>query len=184
MSQGDIIECILPQELAYGARGAGADIPGGATLIFKIEYIYEEPTEVELAGEKFQKEARESGDYELHPSGILYKWITPPTEGDEERPTPNDEVTAHYEGKTVDGAIFDSSYSRGKPSSFSLSQVIKSWTIMVPMMTKGSKIQIIAPQNLAYGKQSPTKAIPPRSTLIFTIELFSWKPAPQGCPQL
>jgi FKBP-type peptidyl-prolyl cis-trans isomerase len=183
MSQGDEIECILPQNLAYGARGAGADIPGGATLVFKIAYIFVEPTEIELAGIEYQRVARESGEYLEGPKGILYKWIVPPTEG-EEHPTATDEVTAHYEGKTIKDEIFDSSYKRGKPSAFALNQVIEGWTLMVPLMTKNSKMQLIIPARSAYGKSSPSKLIQPWSTLIFTIELFSWKPAPQGCPTM
>jgi len=183
MSQGDEIECILPQELAYGASGAGADIPGFATLVFKIAYL--PPSEAELEGLKFLKTSFETGEYLQGPKGIIYKWVTPPAEGDEDRPATTDKVTAHYEGKTIDGSVFDSSVARGSPSSFALNQVIEGWKLILPLMTKGSKLQAIIPSRLAYGKSSPTPKIPPDSTLIFTIELFSWEPAPQQqCPMM
>ena len=95
MSEGDKIECILPENLAYGSRGAGQDIPGGATLVFVIELF---PTVVPPAvaeGKKYYAEQLATGEWTEH-KGMLYKWITPPADEAAEKPTESDQVTVHY----------------------------------------------------------------------------------------
>lgn len=179
MSYGDKIECILPQELAYGMRGAGADIPGGATLIFIIEYFETKLSDAEIAGKKYYDEQKATGEWIEHEDGYLYKWLSAPPAADAEKPDAGQEVLAHYVGTLIDGTEFDSSIRRGQPTSFALRQVIPGWTSCVQLMAAGSKMRVILPQDLAYGEQSPTPKIPAFSTLIFEIELFSWKPAPQ-----
>lgn len=180
MSAGDVIECILPQELAYGMRGAGEDIPGGATLIFKIELFATKLSEAAKAGKVYYDEQKATGEYIEHPDGYLYKWLSAPPASDAPKPTSTDLVNAHYTGTTIDGNVFDSSVARGKPSEFGLNQVIPGWTSACQLMTTDSKIRVILPADLAYGEKSPTPKIPADSTLIFEIELFSWKKNPQA----
>lgn len=88
-----------------------------------------------------------------------------------EKPTLEDQVTVHYVGTLIDGTEFDSSVSRGKPSTFGLQRLIKGWQQAIPQMTVGSKWKLYIPSDLAYGAQSkPT--IPANSALIFEIELI------------
>ena len=85
---------------------------------------------------------------------------------------PADQVTVHYEGRLINGNVFDSSIERGEPISFGLDRVIPGWTEGVQLMKPGAKYQFYIPQDLAYGLNSPPD-IPPGSTLIFDVELIS-----------
>lgn len=101
------------------------------------------------------------------PSGLQYKVIT---EGTGAKPTAEDEVTVKYEGKLIDGTVFDSSYKRNQPATFKCNQVIKGWTEALQLMSVGSKWELYIPQDLAYGEHAQG-SIPAYSTLIFTVEL-------------
>ena len=105
------------------------------------------------------------------PSGLLYKVLQ---QGDGAMPSDTAQVEVHYEGKLIDGTVFDSSYKRGETATFGLNQVIKGWSEAVKLMKVGSKYEVCLPYNLAYGERG-TRGIPPFSTLIFTIELKSIK---------
>lgn len=102
-------------------------------------------------------------------SGLLYKVIT---QGDGEKPSATDKVKVNYEGKLIDGTVFDSSYKRGEPISFPLNQVIPGWTEGVQLMSVGSKYQFFIPSDLAYGPGG-TGPIPANSALEFTVELLA-----------
>lgn len=117
------------------------------------------------------KQAKRAG-VQATPSGLLYEVIKPGTGA---KPTATNNVTVHYEGKTIDGNIFDSSYERGEPISFALNQVIKGWTEGLQLMSPGSKYKLYIPQNLGYGPRGSGAKIPPYSALIFTVELISFK---------
>lgn len=107
------------------------------------------------------------------PSGLQYKVITMGTGA---KPTATDKVKVKYEGKTIDGKVFDSSYKRNpQTSSFRCDQVIKGWTEALTMMPVGSKWELYIPQNLAYGERQ-AGSIKPYSTLIFTVELEEIEP--------
>jgi FKBP-type peptidyl-prolyl cis-trans isomerase FklB len=102
------------------------------------------------------------------PSGLQYKVLTA---GTGETPKATDKVTVKYEGKLIDGTVFDSSYKRNpQTSSFKCNEVIKGWTEALTMMPVGSKWELYIPQELAYGER-PAGKIKPYSTLIFTVEL-------------
>jgi FKBP-type peptidyl-prolyl cis-trans isomerase len=87
-------------------------------------------------------------------------------------PKATDTVKVHYEGKLLDGTVFDSSIARGQPVSFPLNRVIPGWTEGLQLMKVGDKFKFEIPPNLAYGANSPSPAIPPNSTLIFEVELL------------
>ncbi len=87
-------------------------------------------------------------------------------------PKATDTVKVHYEGKLLDGTVFDSSIARGQPISFPLNGVIPGWTEGLQLMKVGDKFKFEIPPNLAYGANSPSPAIPPNSTLIFEVELL------------
>lgn len=100
-------------------------------------------------------------------SGLLYKVIK---EGDGAMPTDTSEVEVHYEGKLMDGTVFDSSYKRGETATFAVNQVIKGWSEAVKLMKVGAEYEVCLPYEIAYGERG-TRGIPPYSTLIFKIEL-------------
>lgn len=102
-------------------------------------------------------------------SGLQYKVIT---KGMGRKPSLTSKVRCHYEGRFLDGRVFDSSYERKEPAVFGVTQVIKGWTEALPMMGEGSKWELYIPYDLAYGEQGAQGAIPPYATLIFTVELL------------
>ena len=83
-------------------------------------------------------------------------------------------VTVDYEGKLIDGTIFDSSYQRGQTATFGVTQVIKGWTEALKLMPVGSTYELCIPYNLAYGEHG-NRTIPPFATLIFKVELIAIK---------
>lgn len=81
-------------------------------------------------------------------------------------------IKVHYEGRLIDGEVFDSSFDRGEPSEFTVGQLIQGWNEGLSYMKKDGKATLIIPSNLAYGSNGTDK-IPDYSTLIFDIELIS-----------
>lgn len=111
------------------------------------------------------------------PSGLQYKVIR---QGTGDIATATDEVTVKYEGTTIEGTVFDSSYKRNpQTTTFRPDQVIKGWTEALTMMPTGSKWELYIPQQLAYGDRQAGTVIKPYSTLIFTVEVESIKRAEQ-----
>ncbi len=88
------------------------------------------------------------------------------------QPAATDEVKVHYEGRLVDGKVFDSSIARGEPATFPLNRVIACWTEGVQTMKVGGKAQLTCPSDLAYGANGSPPNIPPHSTLVFDVELL------------
>jgi len=101
-------------------------------------------------------------------SGLQYKVIK---EGQGPKPGPNSTVKVHYEGRLIDGKIFDSSYDRGEPLELSLTNVIKGWTEGLQLMPVGSIYELYIPSELGYGDRSLPN-IPAGSVLIFKVELL------------
>ncbi|MDR1950979.1 MAG: FKBP-type peptidyl-prolyl cis-trans isomerase [Bacteroidales bacterium] len=121
-------------------------------------------------GKAFLEKNKQDKDVKVTPSGLQYKVVTMGTGA---KPTsPESRVFVHYEGKLLDGTIFDSSYARDQIIDFKLNQVISGWTEGVQLMPIGSKFIFYIPSDLAYGDRGAPGAIPPGATLIFTVELF------------
>lgn len=104
-------------------------------------------------------------------SGIVIRPIKP---GEGESPTPTDVVKVHYEGKLIDGTIFDSSVQRGQPAEFPLNKVIPCWTEALQKMKKGEKAQIVCPATVGYGERGSPPIIPANATLSFEVELLDF----------
>lgn len=102
-------------------------------------------------------------------SGLQYEVLQA---GTGKSPKATDTVRCHYEGRLLDGSVFDSSYQRGTPADFGLNQVIPGWTEGVQLMKEGAKFRFTIPYLLAYGEQGAGASIPPFSTLIFDVELI------------
>lgn len=176
------LEAMLPQLQAYlGARQAAV--------------VQERSRENRAEAEQFfgRIEEEEKG-VEKSEEGLYYR-IEEPGEGD--RAGPNDRVSIHYEGRLLDGTVFDSSHERGEPVEFPVGGVIPGMAIGLQKIREGGKITLFVPPDLAYGDQSQP-AIPPGSALIFEVELievmegeepgealqpFNPQQAPQAVPQ-
>ncbi|AXI04328.1 FKBP-type peptidyl-prolyl cis-trans isomerase [Aquirhabdus parva] len=101
-------------------------------------------------------------------SGLQYEVIK---EGTGAQPTADDQVQVHYEGKMLDGTVFDSSIARGQPVTFPLTGVIPGWTEGLQLMKEGAKYRFYIPSKLAYG-ETGASTIPPNSVLTFDVELI------------
>ena len=151
-------------------------------------------TQEEAPAEKVVAEGSKPADIEAPPdvaappenaekseSGLAWTVLQEGT-GDT-HPGEADIVTVNYTGWTTDGRMFDSSVKRGRPAEFPLNRVIKGWTEGVQLMTAGEKRRFWIPGDLAYGeaKQDDPHAAfgPPRGTLVFDVELISFKEAPK-----
>ena len=126
--------------------------------------------EAKKKGQEFLDNVAKQKDATKTPSGIVIRTITP---GTGPSPTADDVVKVHYEGKLVDGTVFDSSIKRGQPVEFPLKGVVPCWTEAVQKMKKGEKAQVVCPSSLAYG-DSGRPGIPPGATLSFEIELIDF----------
>lgn len=142
-------------------------------MVKKMQQKYEVASDKNQAeGQAFlAKNAKEAGVVTL-PTGLQYKIINP---GNGESPTANDTVTVNYEGKLIDGKVFDSSYQRKTPATFKVGQVIAGWQEALKLMKPGATWMLYIPSNLAYGKQGAMGAIGPNETLIFKVDLISIK---------
>ena len=120
------------------------------------------------ANEQWLAQNRDKEGVKTTASGLQYKILRAGTGA---VPTDKDRVTVKYEGKMIDGTVFDSSYKRTpQTSTFGCTQVIKGWTEALTMMPVGSKWELYIPQELGYGSRQAGQ-IKPYSTLIFTVEL-------------
>ena len=128
-------------------------------------------------GAEFMKNLKSNDSVVFTPSGLAYK-IT--RTGNGKKPVETDAVNAHYEGKLLNGNIFDSSYKRGQPTEFPLNRVIKGWTEGLQYVEEGGEIILYIPYNLGYGYRGSGQKIPPYSTLIFKVELVNIVDAHKG----
>lgn len=128
------------------------------------------------AGDAFLVANATQPDIKVTPSGLQYRVLQA---GEGASPNITDVVTVHYEGKRIDGVVFDSSYARNKPNDFPVNRVIRGWTEALSMMNKGAAWELFIPPQLAYGATSPNELIPANSTLVFKVELIDFKEAEQ-----
>lgn len=125
--------------------------------------------EAREAGEKFLAENAKKEGVTVLESGLQYQVLTAAIG---QKPTAADNVRCHYEGRLIDGTVFDSSYRRGEPATFPLRGVIAGWTEGLQLMAVGAKYRFFIPYNLAYGAQGAGGSIPPYAALVFDVELL------------
>lgn len=136
-----------------------------ADMAVKQEKLYGANRE---AGRKFLEENAKRDSVVTLPSGLQYQVLV---KGEGEVPQATDRVKVHYEGRLIDGTVFDASTRHGsEPAEFTPQQVIRGWTEALTMMPVGSKWRLFIPSELAYGERDSGQ-IKPFSTLIFDVEL-------------
>lgn len=128
------------------------------------------PEENKTAGIAFLATNAKKANIKTTTTGLQYEVLT--AGKGKVSPKATDNVTVHYKGTTIDGKEFDSSYSRGEPTSFPLNRVIAGWTEGVQLMKEGDKYRFYIPSELAYGERGAGGAIPPNAALIFDVELI------------
>ena len=120
-------------------------------------------------GRKFLGENAKKEGVNVTESGLQYEVIE---EGTGKTPGVSDQVTVHYEGRLLDGSVFDSSYKREQPATFPVNGVIEGWQEALQLMKEGSKYELVIPASIGYGAQGAGDAIGPHATLCFTVELI------------
>ena len=167
LNEGDKATFIIPPEIGYGARQMGS-IPPNSTLVFDVELIKITP---KIKPAAFDTKGK---DTVTTASGLKYIIVQ---EGTGRVPFQGAQVTVHYTGFFKDGNVFDSSVERGNPFTFSVGkgQVIKGWDEACQTLKTGTKARLLIPWNLAYGERGMGQVIPPKSDLIFDIEIIEYK---------
>ena len=145
-----LIQARQQQNVAQAEAQAAAAVKQGK--VFLEENAAREGVTVTDSG--LQYSVIESGD----PSGVS--------------PSPTDTVVVHYQGSLVDGTVFDSSYQRNEPATFSLQGIILGWQEALQMMRPGDKWNIVLPPELGYGENGAGAAIGPNEVLLFEVELL------------
>jgi FKBP-type peptidyl-prolyl cis-trans isomerase FklB len=164
--------------LGFKAAASGAATrmtPAQAQAVFQAAYqaVQNKAKAQNLAeGRAFLEANRKKAGIKVTPSGLQYEVLAA---GSGAKPLATDTVTVNYEGRLLDGTVFDSSYKRNQPTSFPLKNVIKGWTEGLQLMSVGAKYRFFIPSELAYGEQGMGEGIGPNETLVFEVELLSIK---------
>lgn len=137
-------------------------------MAIKSKHMEEEYGPLKKKGEEWMAANAKKAGVKTLPSGVQYKVIK---EGNGALPKDTSLVTVNYEGRLIDGTVFDSSYKRGQAVDLRANQVIKGWTEALVHMPAGSVWEVYIPQELAYGEREQGQ-IKPYSPLVFKIELI------------
>ncbi|MFP2903785.1 FKBP-type peptidyl-prolyl cis-trans isomerase [Pyxidicoccus sp. 3LFB2] len=164
---------LSPEEVQILQRGIADSVAGTAPAVDPKEYgpkiqALARGRQEKVSAATLVRAAKEQGAVKL-PSGVIYRETQA---GAGRSPKPTDTVKVHYEGRLVDGTVFDSSAKRGIPVEFPLNGVIPCWTQGVAKMKVGGKAKLTCPGNTAYGERPPPGSrIPPNAVLVFDVEL-------------
>jgi FKBP-type peptidyl-prolyl cis-trans isomerase FklB len=163
----------LPDALLRGIEDA---VSGGKPLVnttqrnAALKQIREARAQQHLErSQQFLAANAEKDGVQTLPSGLQYRELQP---GEGNSPTTDSRVVVNYRGSLIDGTEFDSSYQRGKPSTFEMKKVIKGWREALQLMQEGSKWELYIPPELAYGKRGVRDRIPANSALVYEVELI------------
>jgi FKBP-type peptidyl-prolyl cis-trans isomerase FklB len=164
-----------------GAQGLLTDEEIQAAMTeFQQKMMAQQQAKMQAVGEKNKKEADEflaanktKQGVVTTASGLQYQILQ---EGTGANPKPTDQVTVHYKGTLLDGKVFDSSYERNEPATFTVGQVIPGWVEALQLMKVGSKAKLFIPPALAYGESGAGQDIGPNSLLVFEVELLKTEP--------
>jgi FKBP-type peptidyl-prolyl cis-trans isomerase FklB len=165
---------------AQVANAINADMKGGKPLLDQqqcqqviMDYVTKmkaaKAEEAKKEGSAFLAENKSKPGVITTASGLQYTVLKA---GEGPKPLATDRVKCNYEGRLIDGTVFDSSDKQGHPVEFSVGGVIRGWTEALQLMPVGSKWRLFIPSDLAYGDQQPGPEIKPGSTLIFDVELL------------
>ena len=121
------------------------------------------------AGKKFLEENAKKEGIKATASGLQYEVLR---EGAGPKPGATSTVEVHYEGRLINGKVFDSSYQRNETISFPLNRVIPGWTEGLQLMPTGAKYRLYIPSELGYGSRGAGADIPPNAALVFDVELI------------
>ena len=180
MSQSLSTFDLKPEELAQVQKGLADGVGNVKSDVKAEEYIPKVQAlqqarmavvaeKAAAAGVAFLDNAAKEAGATKTATGIVIKHTKPGTGAS---PAATDQVKVHYEGRLIDGKVFDSSIARNEPATFPLSGVIACWTEGVQTMKLGGKAQLVCPANLAYGPNGSPPTIPPQATLVFDVELI------------
>lgn len=168
------------------ARAAGEDAPAEAqgeipeAALEMMRQLAATAEANEAAGAAFLAANAERDEVTVQPSGLQYQVVQAAEGGTP--PSPGQWVCVHYEGRLLDGTVFDSSVARGIPAAFPSDRLIRGWVEALSMMRPGDSWQLYIPSDLAYGERGAGADIGPNSTLIFDVSLIGKLagPVPDG----
>jgi FKBP-type peptidyl-prolyl cis-trans isomerase len=172
---------LTPQELEIVKSGITDGVNGKASSVDPADYSEKLQAMHTARSAKLAEKSKAAGsDYlakaatekgaNKTASGLVITEITPGTGAS---PKATDQVKVHYEGKLINGSVFDSSLKRGEPTTFPLNGVIPCWTEAVQLMKVGGKSKVVCPPELAYGERGAPPQIPPDSTLVFEVHVLA-----------
>jgi len=180
LSGSDLGEISLPHLFAAiedALKGAEMQVPGEeleaafASLQEEMEEKAKKASAGNVeAGAAYLEENKAKEGVQITDSGLQYQVIE---SGSGSTPTTDSTVRVHYEGRLIDGAVFDSSIARGEPIEFPVTGVIAGWTEALQMMKEGDKYRLTIPAELAYGAQGAGAMIQPFAVLVFDVELIA-----------
>ncbi len=165
-----MVKDLFIKGLTEGLLGKSTLTPDSAMKIAEQQFEYRQVV-VKKENAEFLTAYAKNDSVKKTESGLLYKVIK---QGEGALPVDTSKVEVNYEGRLIDGTVFDSSYKRKQPATFGVTQVIKGWTEALKMMPVGSVYELCIPYNLAYGERG-NRNIPPYATLVFKVELLNIK---------
>ena len=160
MREGGRRLLIIPPNLGYGAAGAGSAVPANATLLFAVDLVQI----VNVSVPAIPSVNTVGTDLEVEDLLV----------GDGEAVEPGDTVSVHYLGSLVDGTVFDTSWSRGRPftTQIGVGMVIQGWDQGIIGMREGGRRLLKVPSDLAYGETGAGSSIGPDTPLVFVVDLL------------